>query len=123
MKWVAYEHTVFGAPRKRGFRSDDGRFSITPAYSYTQRRRKTKQVVYRLWENKHMRGNPFASAMLAKAFAEAYGQIEDRRERAEFLRNGGEWCWNWQNARRREMSEARWARYEAEMAAREAASE
>lgn len=111
MKWerVNTAH-AFGEPRVSSYLSDDGRFRVHPRFERGRYKQRTKRVVYWLYENRRFIGNPFASARLARAFAEALADLgDDRQARREFIRNGAEWCWDkereWRNAR----DERRWA--------------
>lgn len=89
--------------------SDDGRFSVEPRYARSRNgRRRLKSVVYHLHEHGRMIGKPFESVWLAREFAEALAALgDDRRARAEFIRNGGEWCYDryWQRQRERRKRE------------------
>lgn len=95
MKWERY--VIPGRshvdPPQGSFRSDVGEFVIHPHWERGRHGRKLKSVVWKLYEHRRMVGQPFASAKLAKAFAEALHELgDDRLARRKFIREGAVWC-------------------------------
>jgi hypothetical protein len=122
VKWTAHNARPFGGPKRQSYRSGD--FALVAHWGKGRYRRQTKQVVWHLYEKGRMIGRPFASSLTAKAFAEAYAAIpaDDKRARAEFVRDGGHWSYQWERARREKMADARRERWRAEQEAREASA-
>lgn len=118
MKWLRVPSLIKQAgmtlPAKAYWRSDDDVYVVYPSFGRGRRGRRLKSVVWRLTERKRPVGKSFASARLAKAFADALAALgDDRRARAEFIRNGGEWCYQKENEWRRKRDDAAFARYDA----------
>ena len=102
-------------PHRSSYLSEGGAYRVAPVFARGRGGRRTKRVAWELTEGGRRIGNPMRSAAMAKAFAAELAELgDDRRARAAFIRDGGEWCWQWQQARTAARDQAWYAKYAAE---------
>jgi len=95
-------------PKKSSYLSDDGVYVSCQTTCFNRRNQRTKQVVWQLTEGGRFIGQAFYTAKLAKAFAEAFAALgDDQRARREMIRNGAQWCFDWERAERLRLEEER----------------
>lgn len=116
MRWSKYPALTgfdhYRHPAKDSHRSDDGLYRVQPGYGTGYDGKRLKQVVWKLYEGQRVIGRPFHSLRLAKAFAEALAALgEDRRARADFIKNGAEWCYAKENEWRQERDRRHFASF------------